>query len=220
MAKAVTPSTKKIPSWAYLVGIVLILAGWLVSTYNGLISSQGEVQKSWAQVEAEYQRRADLIPSLVATVQGAADFEQSTLVEVTEARTKWMDTSADPNASREDQIAASQAFDSALSRLLVTVEAYPTLTATEGFQTFQSQLEGTENRITVARMDYNDMAGSYNIKIRRFPTNLFAGMFNFEESPLFESDEDAADAPEVDFSFGEEDAAETTTEEPVADPAQ
>ncbi len=211
MAKAVATPTKKIPTWAYLVGAVLILGGWLMSSYNGLVSAQGEVQKTWSQVEAEYQRRADLIPSLVATVQGAADFEQSTLVEVTEARTKWMNTSADPTASREDQIAASQAFDSALSRLLVTVEAYPTLTATEGFQTFQSQLEGTENRITVARMDYNDIAGDYNIKIRSFPTNLLAGMFNFEESPLFESSEGSEDAPNVDFSFGEE---------PVAEPAQ
>lgn len=220
MAQAVSTSVKKVPIWIFVVGLALVLGWWLMSTYNGLVSAQGEVQQTWAQVEAEYQRRADLIPSLVATVQGAADFEQSTLVEVTEARTKWMNTSADPTASREDQIAASQSFDSALSRLLVTVEAYPTLTATEGFQTFQSQLEGTENRITVSRMDYNDVAGSYNIKLRRFPTNLFAGMFNFEESPLFESAEGSEDAPEVDFSFGKNDNADATTEEPIAEPVQ
>lgn len=208
MAKAVSTPSRKIPSWAYLVGVVLVLGFWLMSTYNGLVTAQGGVQQSWAQVEAEYQRRSDLIPGLVATVQGAADFEQSTLVEVTEARTKWMDTSADPTASREDQIAAGQAFDSALSRLLVTVEAYPTLTATEGFQTFQSQLEGTENRITVARMDYNTVAGTYNIKIRRFPTNFFAGLFNFEESALFDSDEGSEDAVEVDFDFGKDEEKE------------
>lgn len=203
---------KKIPGWLIAVGVVLVLGFWLMSSYNGLISAEGEVQKTWAQVETEYQRRADLIPSLVETVQGAADFEQSTLVEVTEARTKWMETSEDPNASIEDQIASSQAFDSALSRLLVTVESYPTLTATEGFQTFQAQLEGTENRITVARMDYNNMAGDYNIKIRRFPTKLLASMFGFEESPLFESEEGAEDAPDVDFSFGEEEPAVESVE--------
>ena len=203
---------KKVPGWLIAVGVVLVLGFWLMSSYNGLVSSEGEVQKTWAQVETEYQRRADLIPSLVETVQGAADFEQSTLVEVTEARTQWMETNDDPNASIEDQIASSQAFDSALSRLLVTVESYPTLTATEGFQTFQAQLEGTENRITVARMDYNNMAGDYNIKIRRFPTKLLASMFGFEESPLFESDEGAESAPDVDFSFGEEEPAVETAE--------
>lgn len=203
---------KKVPGWLIAVGVVLVLGFWLMSSYNGLISAEGEVQKTWAQVETEYQRRADLIPSLVETVQGAADFEQSTLVEVTEARTKWMETNEDPNASIEDQIASSQAFDSALSRLLVTVESYPTLTATEGFQTFQAQLEGTENRITVARMDYNNMAGDYNIKIRRFPTKLLASMFGFDESPLFESEEGAEDAPDVDFSFGEEEPALETAE--------
>lgn len=203
---------KKVPGWLIAVGVVLVLGFWLMSSYNGLISAEGEVQKTWAQVETEYQRRADLIPSLVETVQGAADFEQSTLVEVTEARTKWMETNEDPNASVEDQIASSQAFDSALSRLLVTVESYPTLTATEGFQTFQAQLEGTENRITVARMDYNNMAGDYNIKIRRFPTKLLASMFGFEESPLFESEEGAESAPDVDFSFGEEEPVVETAE--------
>lgn len=209
MAKAASVPTKKIPTWLLGLGVLLILGWWLMGTYNGLITAEGGVQKSWAQVEAEYQRRADLIPNLVSTVQGAADFEQSTLVEVTEARTKWMDTSADPNASVEDQIAASQAFDSALSRLLVTVESYPTLTATEGFQTFQSQLEGTENRITVARMDYNEVAGTYNIKIRRFPTNLFAGLFGFEGSPLFDAEAGSEDAVDVEFSFGEEETPAT-----------
>ncbi len=197
-------SGKKIPAWLIIVGILLVLGLWLMSSYNGLITAQGEVQKTWAQVETEYQRRADLVPALVETVQGAADFEQSTLVEVTEARTQWMETNEDPNASVEDQIAASQAFDSALSRLIVTVESYPTLTATEGFRTFQAQLEGTENRISVARMDYNNTAGDYNIKIRRFPTSFIAALFGFDASPFFESDEGTDTAPEIDFSFGEE----------------
>lgn len=198
-----TGSTKKIPGWLIAVGAVLVLGLWLMNSYNGLIGAEGGVQKTWAQVETEYQRRADLIPSLIETVQGAADFEQSTLIEVTEARTQWMQSNEDPNASLEDQIASSQAFDSALSRLLVTVESYPTLTATEGFRTFQAQLEGTENRITVARMDYNNAAGEYNIKIRRFPTNLLASFFGFEESPFFESADGSESAPEVDFNFGE-----------------
>lgn len=181
------------------LGILLVLGGWLMSTYNGLVSAEASVQNSWAQVETEYQRRADLIPNLVSTVQGAADFEQSTLTEVTEARTKWMETAQDPNASLQEQVDATQSFDSSLSRLLVTVEAYPTLTATEGFQTFQSQLEGTENRVSVARMDFNNAATDYNVQVKRFPTNLLAGMFGFEVSPLFEADQGSEDAPVVEF---------------------
>lgn len=208
MAKA-APG-KKIPSWAFLVGVLLILGWWLMNSYNGMVESEANVQQYWAQVETEYQRRADLIPALVSTVQGAADFEQSTLVGVTEARTKWMETSEDPNASLEDQMAATQAFDSALSRLLVTVEAYPTLTATEGFQTFQSQLEGTENRVAVSRIDFNEAATSYNVLVKRFPGKLVAMLFGFEVSPLFESDEGSEDAPEVDFDFGNSKEKEET----------
>lgn len=211
MAKSapVAPA-KKIPSRLIGLGVVLVLGWWLMSTYNGFISAEGNVNKYWAQVETEYQRRADLIPGLISTVQGAADFEQSTLVEVTEARTKWLETNDDPNASLGDQVAATQNFDSALSRLLVSVESYPTLTATEGFQTFQSQLEGTENRVAVARMDFNNAAGDYNIQLRRFPANIVAGIFGFEASPLFEADEGSEDAPDVEFDFGKDEAKDET----------
>ena len=115
-----------------------------MSSYNGFVASRGAADAAWAQVEVQYQRRADLVPQLVATVQGAADFESDTLLEVTSARTNWMNVSQDADASITDQMASSNAFDSAMSRLLVTVESYPTLTATEGFLTMQSQLEGNE----------------------------------------------------------------------------
>jgi len=192
------------PVWAWVLvvifGIILLAILWLVGVYNGLISSQGSVQNSWAQVETEYQRRADLVPQLVSTVEGAADFEKSTLLEVTSARTAWMNTQ-DSGASIEDQMAAGSSFDSAFSRLLVTVESYPTLTATDTFKTLQAQLEGNENRISVARMDYNAVATTYNVKIRRIPTNLFAAMFGFDEFPLFASDAGSETAPKVEFDF-------------------
>ncbi len=193
---------KRIPAWLWVVGVLVLIALWMVSVYNGLISKEGSVQSTWAQVEVEYQRRYDLIPQLVSTVQGAADFEQSTLLEVTEARTNWLDTQSDPNASIDDQIAATTQLDSALSRLLVSVEAYPTLTATEGFITLQSQLEGTENRISVSRMDYNNAATNYNVAIRKIPTNLVAGLFGFEAYTVFESEAGSEDAVDVEFDFG------------------
>lgn len=195
---------KKVPVWLIVLGVVVILGLWLMGVYNGLVSAQGNVDNAWAQVEVQYQRRADLIPQLVATVEGAADFESSTLQAVTEARTNWLNVSQDSDASINDQIAASNQFDSALSRLLVTVESYPTLTATEGFITLQSQLEGTENRVSVARKDFNDAATTYNIKVRRFPTNIIAGMFGFEKYDLFEASEGSENAPEVDFDFGDD----------------
>lgn len=197
--------SKRIPGWVWLVGALVVIGFWLMSVYNGLVTKDGEVQNAWAQVETEYQRRSDLVPQLVSTVQGAAEFEQETFTEVTEARSAWAETASDPNATIEEQMAATNAFDSALSRLLVTVEAYPELNATENFQTLQSQLEGGENRIAVARKDFNEVATTFNVAVRRFPTNIIAGMFGFEQYPLFESDEGAEDAPEVDFDFGGDD---------------
>lgn len=195
------PNLKNTPKWIWLLGVLLIIVLWLVSAYNSVITLQADVETAWAQVEVQYQRRADLIPQLVGTVEGAADFEKSTLTAVTEARTNWLNTSQDPNASFADQIAASNSFDSALSRLLVTVESYPTLTATDSFKTLQSQLEGTENRIAVSRKDFNEVAKVYNIKIRRVPMNFFASMFGFEEFPFFESTEGSEVAPTVEFDF-------------------
>ncbi len=194
----------KFPAWVAVLGILVVLGLWLMGVYNGLVSAQGNVDNAWAQVEVQYQRRADLIPQLVATVEGAADFESSTLQAVTEARTNWLNVSQDSEASINDQIAASNQFDSALSRLLVTVESYPTLTATEGFITLQSQLEGTENRVSVARKDFNDASTTYNVKIRKFPTNIIAGLFGFEAYDLFEATEGSEEAPTVEFDFGDE----------------
>lgn len=201
---------KSFPVWAIVLGVLVLLAFWLVGAYNGLITAEQNKDNEWAQVETEYQRRSDAIPNLVSIAQGAADFEQSTLLEVTEARTNWLNTQADPSASTEEQIAASQTLDSAFSRLLVSVESYPTLTATETFKTLQVQLEGTENRIAVARQDFNDAATAYNLKVKRFPGSIVASLFGFETSALFQADEGAETAPDVEFDFTPSDA--TTNE--------
>ena len=191
---------KKIPVWAWILGVVVVLGLWTMSSYNGLVSSKGRVDNSWAQVEVQYQRRADLVPQLVATVQGAADFESSTLEDVTKARTNWLNVSQDSAATLSDQIASSNAFDSAMYRLLVSVESYPTLTATEGFQTLQSQLEGNENRISVARKDFNDSATTYNVKIKTIPTMFVASLFGFDAYPLFEASDGSEVAPTIEFT--------------------
>ena len=200
-------SPAKIATWLIVLGVIVlvafILSSWVIGKYNTLVQLDGEVINEWAQVETQYQRRADLIPNIVETVQGAADFEQSTLTEVTEARTNWLNTASNPDASIADQMEASNSFDSALSRLLVTVESYPTLTATESFNTLIVELEGTENRIAVARQDYNDTATNYNITIKKFPMMLFAGFFNYDEHVLFDAEEGSEDAVDVDFDFGE-----------------
>ena len=182
-----------------LLGFAFILVLWTGSSYNRLITLNEGVNTSWADVQAQYQRRADLIPNLVSTVQGAADFEQSTLVGVTEARTNWLNISQDTEASLNDQVAAAQDFDAAFSRLLVSVEAYPTLTATQSFRDLQIQLEGTENRISVARQDFNEAAKDYNIVVQRFPGVLVAKLFNFEKRDLFGATPGAENAPSVNF---------------------
>jgi LemA protein len=187
----------------------LVLAGVLVGTcvtYNKLVSSDQAVQSQWAQVENVYQRRADLVPNLVATVKGAADFERDTLVKVTEARSRVgqvtgrAGTPATPAALAEYQQAQDQ-LGSALSRLLVVAEAYPNLTATQGFRDLQAQLEGTENRVTVERMRYNDAARSFNTTRARFPASLVASVFGdkFHAKPYFAAQAGAQQAPEVRF---------------------
>lgn len=181
------------PLWIAL-GIVAVFALYAGSVYNGLVSSSEAVQSAWAQVETQYQRRFDLVPNLVRTVQGAAQFEQSTITAVTQARSGWQAA-----ATRGERVAAAQSFDSALSRLLVTVEAYPELQATQAFRDLMTQLEGTENRIGVARKDYNDAVQAYNVKVRRFPTNMLARLMGFAPETFFESTEAAAVAPTVDF---------------------
>jgi LemA protein len=172
------------------------------------------VDAQWAQVESVYQRRADLIPNLVATVQGAANFEKSTLEAITQARASVgqmqgpnaRDLPSDPAAFARWQAAQDQ-LSSALSRLLVVVERYPDLKANQNFRDLQAQLEGTENRISVERMRYNDTAREYNTARQRFPTALFAGMFGFKEKAYFRAEPGAAQAPKVNFDFGGSPAA-------------
>ena len=189
----------KIP--AIIGGVLLLLVMMIAGSYNGMVSSRESVNTAWSKVESQYQRRSDLIPNLVNTVKGAANFEQETLTKVIEARSKVTQIKVDAN-SPEDIARFQQAqgqVSSSLSRLLAVAENYPQLKATENFKDLQSQLEGTENRITVARNDFNDAARSYNTKIKSFPANLLAGMFGFKERPYFEVDADAKKAPSVNF---------------------
>lgn len=203
-------TSNRIPVWAIVLGVFLLtgflalmIGGWVMGIYNGLVQEEGNVQNTWAQVEVQYQRRSDVVAQLLPTVEATADFEQETLTAIVESRNAWAQTAEDSGATLDEQIAATQTFDSAFSRLLVTVEAYPTLTATESFQAFQATLEGNENRIAVARKDFNDAATTYNVTLRTFPTNFIAGWFNFEEYPLLESDDGTEDAPVIEFNKGE-----------------
>jgi len=177
-----------------VLGVVAVFGLWLWSGYNGLVTAQESVVASWAQVETQYQRRVDLVPNLVNTVKGAADFEQETFTAITEARSRWQTA-----PTRSDQIAAAGQMESALSRLLVSVENYPQLQATQAFRDLMTQLEGTENRIGTARRDYNEEVRAYNVRVKRFPGNLLAGAFGFDAEEFFEATEGAENAPTVDF---------------------
>ena len=187
--------------------IVLIVAAivvvWGITGYNGLVGMDEGVQTKWADVETQYQRRADLIPNLVNTVKGYAAHESETLQAVVEARAKATSMNIDPSNMSAEQIAnfqkAQDGVSSALSRLLVTVEKYPDLKANENFKELQAQLEGTENRISVARRDYNEAARKYNTTLRSFPKNILAGMFGFEKKAYFEAQEGSEQAPTVQF---------------------
>ncbi|PYL07093.1 MAG: LemA family protein [Verrucomicrobia bacterium] len=178
--------------------------------YNRLVRLQQAVDQSWAQVQNVYQRRADLIPNLVGTVSGAANFEKSTLVEVTNARASVgrVQTQIDPNKAPTDAAqlekfqAAQGELSNALSRLLVVVERYPELKANQNFLTLQAQLEGTENRISVERGNFNSAVQNYNVAVRSFPTNLVAGMLGFAPRPFFTAQTGAERAPAVQFNFG------------------
>lgn len=187
--------------------IVLIVAAivvvWGITGYNGLVSMDEGVQTKWADVETQYQRRADLIPNLVNTVKGYAAHESETLQAVVEARAKATSVNIDPTNMSAEQIAnfqkAQDGVSSALGRLLVTVEKYPDLKANENFKELQAQMEGTENRISVARRDYNEAARKYNTTLRSFPKNILAGMFGFEKKAYFEAQEGSEQAPTVQF---------------------
>ena len=187
------------------LGLAALLVFFGIGKYNTLVEQQQNVNQSWAQVENQYQRRADLIPNLVNTVKGAADFEQQTLTDVIEARSKASsiqvsaDDLNDPQKVQQFQ-QAQQQLSGALSRLLVTVEKYPELKANQNFRDLQVQLEGTENRIATERQRFNEAVQQYNTTVQRFPTNIFAGLFGFEQKAFFEADEGAEEAPEVNFN--------------------
>jgi LemA protein len=192
-----------------ILAFIALVAGLaLMGRYNGLVGAQQAVDSQWAQVQNVYQRRADLIPNLVNTVQGAANFEKSTLVEITNARASVGRVQLDPNKAPTDaaqlqQFQAAQGqLSNALSRLLVVSERYPDLKANQNFLTLQAQLEGTENRISVERNKFNEVVQTYNTMVRSFPTNLIAGMFGFRERPYFAAQPGAEKAPTVNFNFG------------------
>ena len=190
--------------WIILIIIAVAAGLGLMSSYNGLVKAETEIDSVWANVESSYQRRADLIPNLVNTVKGQANFEQQTLTNVIEARAKATQTKIDPSNLTEEQLNEFQQnqnqVGSALSRLLVTVEQYPQLKANEGFMNLQAQLEGTENRINVARNKFNEAARIYNEKVRQFPTKLAAMIFGFKAKPYFKSAASAENAPTVNFN--------------------
>lgn len=187
-----------------LIGLVVLgVVLWGTKVYNQMVSMQEGVKSQWGNVETQYQRRADLIPNFVNTVKGAAAFEQETLTQVIEARAKATQVTLDPTkmtAQNMQQFQAAQGeLSAALSRLMVVVEKYPELKATQNFRDLQVELEGTENRISVERRKFNEVAQGFNTFIKRFPQNFIAGMFGFTERPYFESMEGAEKAPQVQF---------------------
>ncbi len=186
-----------------IVVIIIGIAAWATGMYNGMVTAEETTVKAWSQVENVYQRRADLIPNLVATVKGYAAHESSTLEAVVEARAQATQIKVDPNkldaASLQKFQEAQGQLSTALGRLLMVTENYPNLKANENFLSLQSQLEGTENRITVERQKFNETVQQYNVMIRRFPRAIFAGMFGFEKKAYFEAQAGAETAPKVEF---------------------
>ena len=194
---------KKTLTWIVVLGVLAIVIIWGVGRYNAIITAEENVNTAWSQVENQYQRRADLIPNLVETVKGYAAHESATLEDVIAARAKATQVVVDPTNATAEQIAAFQAaqgeLSQALGRLMAISENYPDLKASQNFAALQSQLEGTENRITVARNNFNEMARHFNTMIRRFPTNLIANAMNAEKRPYFEANDGADKAPQVQF---------------------
>ena len=191
--------------WLIPIGIIVVLIILIASPYNGLVDKEENAEQAWNNVESSYQRRNDLIGNLVKTVEGAADFERGTLTDVIEARAKATSVNVDASNLDAAQIKqyqeAQQGVTSALSRLLVTVERYPDLKANQNFLQLQSQLEGTENRINVARDRFNEAVANYEKSRRKFPSNITAALFGFDEMDGFEADAGAENAPDVEFDF-------------------
>lgn len=190
-------------TWIIIIAVLAVIVVYGITSYNSMVAQDEAVGTAWSNVENQYQRRADLIPNLVNTVKGYAAHEKETFDAVVSARAKATQTTISIDELTPEKMEAYQkaqgAVGSALSRLLAVTENYPDLKANENFQTLQAQLEGTENRISVERRKFNDVAKAYNTNIRRFPKNIFAGMFGFEKRPYFEAEEGSEKAPEVKF---------------------
>ena len=186
-----------------VLGVVAVVVVWAIVSYNGLVTKQEKVSEAWANVETVYQRRADLIPNLVATVKGYATHEEQTLMAVTEARAKSTSLNIDPTTATPEQMAEwtkrQNEVGAAIGRLIAISESYPDLKANQNFMDLQKQLEGTENRISTVRREYNQHVRDFNASIRRFPTNIIASMFGFEKMEMFEAQVGAEVAPVVAF---------------------
>lgn len=187
----------KIKSWMIILAVIVMLVLWFFGTYNKLISLSGSVDNSWANVQTSYQRRFDLIPNLVNTVKGYASHEEKLFTEITELRSRWQDSVSKKDVN--SQLSTINSFESSLSRLMVVVENYPQLKASENFLSLQDELAGTENRVSVERQRYNEAVKNYNIAIKKIPTSIVASMFGFSERSYFEAKPGAENAPEVKF---------------------
>lgn len=185
------------------LGILVVLFFFGCNSYNGLVSSDVAVQKGWSNVETNYQRRTDLYSSVIKTIEGSANFEKSTLKEVIEARSKAtsITVNVDDSASLAAYQQAQANLQGSFSRLMAVAEQYPDLKTTKSFQDFQAQIEGTENRINVARQDYNKTVEDYNLKVRRFPNNLFAGLFGFHAKAFYKANPGSENAPDIQFNI-------------------
>lgn len=194
---------KKTTTIIVIIAVLAALAFWFIGKYNAMVIADENVKTAWAQVENQYQRRSDLIPNLVATVKGYAAHESQVLESVVEARAKATQVTVDPSKTSPEQLAAFQAaqgeLSQALGRLLAVTENYPDLKANQNFLELQAQLEGTENRIAVARNAFNEVAKEFNVLIRRFPNNIVASVMGFEQKAYFEAEAGAEKAPVVEF---------------------
>ena len=186
-----------------VLGIVVLLFFWGCGAYNGLIGVDQEVKTKWSSVETNYQRRTDLYSSVIKTIEGSANFEKSTLTEVIAARAKATSINVNINdsASLQQYQQAQAGLQSSFSKLMAVAEAYPDLKTTAAFRDFQTQIEGTENRINVARQDYNTAVQTYNLKVKTFPNNLFAGLFGYHEKAYYKSDPGSEKVPDVHFDI-------------------
>lgn len=186
-----------------VLGVILLLGGCGCGKYNGLVQGDQSVKNSWSNVETQYQRRTDLYNSVIKTIEGSANFEKSTLKEVVDARSKATSVTVDIDdpASLEKYQQVQGQLQGAFSRLMAIAEAYPDLKTTQAFQNFQTQIEGTENRINTSRVDYNGAVNGYNLSVKTFPNNIFAGMFGFKEKAYYKADPGSDKAPDVKFDI-------------------